>query len=608
MSSLAGATLADASGANPMAATAAQRALADMAAQKKNPVMTALNSAPPAPTPAPMNSDAALDVGETPTMMMRVDGPLRLLMGGKKYCRREELTHEVLFALAMSQDLLKEVKMLDVTVQTLAGNECVVRMDDTDCSVQTLKCELEKFQGTRRDLQQFYTESMDGELANSYQFEGSASVVLSVLPAPEWNWDASSLLVKSGTYTICGPGNAVATFLFRGYETEDHCDFEHCLMTDKVMEEGIHTISFKDVTCLPEAELFPPVPPGLEDTSPCLLSCTDYGIRVGAVPDGTSPEQGRVGWYFDLENGRLRGQSKTSGSHGNRVGSRSGRTRVGQVVTLQADLDNGTLKVWVDSVPRGPGFTGLSGKLKWGLSCLGPEDFGVDVALESVHIVPNPELEPWHEWDGERVRFDGDGGSDDDWDSEDEDDDSDVTTGDETSGNSGSEDFSCSDDDDFDDDSDNDSDDDSGNDDDPFRQWRRHFRHRDYDTMSDSSSSEGAGGEGELASAMVGMFGSVPGADDDFDAEGAGGEGELASAMVGMFGSVPGADDDFGAEGAGGGKGGGVGAAASSWFKPPCFAFQKGECWRGDDCYMTHEVEGEHKEGEAEEEVDQKTG
>jgi RNA-binding motif X-linked protein 2 len=47
-------------------------------------------------------------------------------------------------------------------------------------------------------------------------------------------------------------------------------------------------------------------------------------------------------------------------------------------------------------------------------------------------------------------------------------------------------------------------------------------------------------------------------------------------------------------------------AAASSWSKPPCFAFQKGECWRGDDCRFSHEAEGEKKEEKAEEEVDEK--
>jgi hypothetical protein len=48
MTSLAGATAADASDANPMATSADQRALVAMSAQ--NIVMTALNPAPPAPT------------------------------------------------------------------------------------------------------------------------------------------------------------------------------------------------------------------------------------------------------------------------------------------------------------------------------------------------------------------------------------------------------------------------------------------------------------------------------------------------------------------------------------------------------------------------------
>merc|ERR1712086_1068717 len=41
----------------------------------------------------------------------------------------------------------------------------------------------------------------------------------------------------------------------------------------------------------------------------------------------------------------------------------------GQVLTMQVDLDAGTLKFWVDGKPHGPGFTsGVTGRLRWATS------------------------------------------------------------------------------------------------------------------------------------------------------------------------------------------------------------------------------------------------
>ena len=48
-----------------------------------------------------------------------------------------------------------------------------------------------------------------------------------------------------------------------------------------------------------------------------------------------------------------------------------GEIKEGQVLTMQVDLDAGTLKFWVDGKPHGPGFTsGLTGRLCWATSML----------------------------------------------------------------------------------------------------------------------------------------------------------------------------------------------------------------------------------------------
>jgi hypothetical protein len=62
----------------------------------------------------------------------------------------------------------------------------------------------------------------------------------------------------------------------------------------------------------------------------------------------------------------------------------------GQVLTMQVDLSNGTLKFWVDGKPHGPGFThGVISPVHWAVT--------VYESGETVQIVPTPDLEPWRE-------------------------------------------------------------------------------------------------------------------------------------------------------------------------------------------------------------------
>jgi hypothetical protein len=60
----------------------------------------------------------------------------------------------------------------------------------------------------------------------------------------------------------------------------------------------------------------------------------------------------------------------------------------GQIVSMEADLDKGTLRFWVDSKPRGPGYSsGVTGRLRWAV--------GVASKGDAVRIVPIPEMQPW---------------------------------------------------------------------------------------------------------------------------------------------------------------------------------------------------------------------
>jgi hypothetical protein len=95
----------------------------------------------------------------------------------------------------------------------------------------------------------------------------------------------------------------------------------------------------------------------------------DYGI--GGSTDG---------WYMHSW-GSLWGNGK-SGDDG------AGSINDGQIASMEADLDKGTLRFWVDGKQHGPGFmSGVEGRVRWAVSMF--DKGGV------AEIVPTPELQPW---------------------------------------------------------------------------------------------------------------------------------------------------------------------------------------------------------------------
>jgi hypothetical protein len=63
----------------------------------------------------------------------------------------------------------------------------------------------------------------------------------------------------------------------------------------------------------------------------------------------------------------------------------------GEIVSMEADLDKGTLRFWVDGKPHGPGWSsGVTGRLRWAVSLY--------YKGAAVQIVPTPELQPWTPW------------------------------------------------------------------------------------------------------------------------------------------------------------------------------------------------------------------
>jgi hypothetical protein len=144
-------------------------------------------------------------------------------------------------------------------------------------------------------------------------------------------------------------------------------DINNCLWTTRVMESGKHRVSLK------------------------LMKGEGGGLfhLFGLVRDGAAWNKDLAGrestdaWYMSGV-GRLYGNGKERDDE-------AGEINEGQIVSMEADLDKGTLRFWVDCKPHGPGHSsGVTGRLRWAVSMCNKG--------AAVEIVPTPELQPWSPW------------------------------------------------------------------------------------------------------------------------------------------------------------------------------------------------------------------
>ena len=174
-------------------------------------------------------------------------------------------------------------------------------------------------------------------MSDELEIEVACTVALCVKPEEEWECDAAADLIKDKVFELSGPNSSIAT------KIDQDEDFANCMVVGHVMGAGTgkHTISMK----LPEG------------------SADDMFIMCGVVRDG-APCNGRhwkqestVGWFMSCECGDLYG----NGKHGD---DDAGWIKAGQILTMQADTDAGTLKFWVDGKPHGSGYPrGVTGPL-----------------------------------------------------------------------------------------------------------------------------------------------------------------------------------------------------------------------------------------------------
>jgi hypothetical protein len=110
------------------------------------------------------------------------------------------------------------------------------------------------------------------------------------------------------------------------------------------------------------------------------------GHLFGLVRDGAAWDKDHAArestdaWYMH-SSGSLNGNGKCNIDCAGDIDIKEG-----QIVSMEADLDKGTLRFWVDGKPHGPGHnSGVTGRLRWAV-CLGLKG-------GAVQIVPTPELQ-----------------------------------------------------------------------------------------------------------------------------------------------------------------------------------------------------------------------
>ena len=114
------------------------------------------------------------------------------------------------------------------------------------------------------------------------------------------------------------------------------------------------------------------------------VGCLDH--HFGLVRDGAAwgkfhcASESTAAWYMSSY-GSLCGNGKLNDD-------KAGSINEGQIIGMEADLDKGTLRFWVDGKPHGPGHSsGVTGRLRWAVSLY--------FKGGAVQIVPTPELQPW---------------------------------------------------------------------------------------------------------------------------------------------------------------------------------------------------------------------
>ncbi len=301
------------------------------------------------------------DSGDVDSGTVRLSEGLRAMMGGNKYCKEGELTRSLMLSYLKAKGEIKQVTLFRVNIETMGGTSFSVPLAEDRNRVKDLRNAIEDQEGTAGWSQQLFLlgKRVEGDNENQMPLddaeviEGECSVALCV-DTTTLRWDNSSPLMSTKQFEL-SEGDRRATMIGDGPNK--------FLTESGVLETGTHTISCKLMV-------------GEGDARAMYMLC---GLVRDGRDDPQFPHRDSTDAWMMSSGGYLYGNGKPSTNEG-------GEILHGQVLTMEANVDTGTLHFWVDGKPHGPGWTrGVTGRLRWAAGVFGQHT--------AVQIVPTPELQ-----------------------------------------------------------------------------------------------------------------------------------------------------------------------------------------------------------------------
>jgi hypothetical protein len=249
---------------------------------------------------------------------------------GQKYCDEAGL-----LALLLAHGIVRHVRTISVAVQPLGGDSFNIKLNAAAPSVGEAKVEIARTQGTLEARQELYKVAVraDGSAVREDDAEpepldddtvelGNGQIVAMAVKEPPLVWrtcDAESVTLSEG--------GAVATYN-DAYDDDGRDKFT--LVTSGVeLTTGKH---YWEVEKLNYEHLFVGI------AKPNLDPSQHYAVRGGTD-----------GWFMYTYGGSLCGNGK-------QAGDKAGGIYEGDRVGVLLDLDEGSLRFFVNGVQHGPGY------------------------------------------------------------------------------------------------------------------------------------------------------------------------------------------------------------------------------------------------------------
>jgi hypothetical protein len=256
---------------------------------------------------------------------------------GQKYCDEAGL-----LPLLLSHGIVRRVRTIEVTVQPLGGDSFTIKLNAAEPSVCEAKSEIARTQGTLEARQELYKVAVraDGRAVreddaepealddDATELEDGQMVAMAVKDLPlVWRTCDEERVTLS-------EGGAVATKPYNKEEDGDDDEVDTLVTSGVELTAGKHYWEVEILNFhLCDQEMFIGV------TRPNLNPDGDYARR-----------ESTDGWFIYTYNGSLYGNGKAQDNEAG--GMNKGDRRVGVLL----DLDEGSLRFFVNGVQHGPGY------------------------------------------------------------------------------------------------------------------------------------------------------------------------------------------------------------------------------------------------------------